>query len=76
MPPLTDPEILCCYRNALSNWRFEGFVAFTERAREGLRLVLPGYSLPTFKELLYQHVVVNGGEIDQVAESREEWRDQ
>lgn len=22
MPPLSDPELLTCYKNALANWRF------------------------------------------------------
>ena len=42
MAKLTDPEILLCYRNALRNWRYEGFVVFEKDAAEGLRKHLDG----------------------------------
>ncbi len=32
MPPLSDPERLECYRNALANWQFDGYIRFTELA--------------------------------------------
>jgi hypothetical protein len=74
MAKLTDPEILLCYRNALRNWRYEGFVVFEKDAAEGLRKHLDGVTPKGFKEILHQFVVVEGGEVDQVTEERENWR--
>jgi hypothetical protein len=76
MATLTDPEVLACYHNALRNWRFEGYVVFMKDAAEGLRKHLGGHSQKSFKELLFNHVVGNGGEIDQVVEQRENWREE
>jgi hypothetical protein len=73
MAKLDDPVISACYLNALSNWRYEGYVVFTERAAEGLRLNLPGYSHKQFAEMLHRFVGEDGGEIDQVVETRPEW---
>jgi hypothetical protein len=42
MPPLSDPERLQCYRNALANWRFEGRVRFRELADRWVRKELGG----------------------------------
>lgn len=75
MAKLTDPEILGCYINALRNWRPEGFVVFQKDAALGLRKHLDGVTQTGFKEQLYLHVVVDGGEIDQVVERRHTWRD-
>jgi hypothetical protein len=75
MAKLADPEILSCYINALQNWRYEGFVVFKKDAAEGLRTHLEGVTQKGFKELLHQYVVVEGGEIDQVVELRENWLD-
>lgn len=44
MPPLTDPERLRCYRNALENWKYDGFVDFSERAWNWLQLTFPVYT--------------------------------
>jgi hypothetical protein len=75
MARLTDPEVLACYKNALSNWRFEGYVVFEKDAAEGLRKYLEGHTQRGFKELLYNFAVCQGGEIDQVVEDRENWRE-
>lgn len=76
MPPLTNPEILACYRNAMTNRRVGGYVEFNERARRGMLEVLPGYTLAAFKEELYEFVVVNSGTISQTEETREQWREE
>jgi hypothetical protein len=73
MAKLHDPVVSACYLNALSNWRYEGYVVFTERAAEWLRLNLPRCSLKHFAEMLHQFVAEGAGEIDQVLETRPEW---
>jgi hypothetical protein len=75
MARLTDPQLLTCYQNALRNWRFNGFIVFEKEAVEGLRQHLSNYTEKALKELLFDFVVTNGGEVDQVAETRENWRD-
>lgn len=74
MATLTDPEVLACYVNALSNWRYEGFVEFLDDASKGLRKYLPGHTQRGFKALLHEFVVLKHGEIDQVVEERENWK--
>jgi hypothetical protein len=75
MAPLNDPERLQCYRNALMNWKYDGFVDFTERAWVWLRAVFPSYTKRENARLLHSYVAA-GGEIDEQIETREEWRDQ
>src|SRR6266404_6227012 len=75
MAKLTDPAIIACYLNALSNWRYEGYVVFTERSAEWLRLNLAGWSQKWFAAMLHQFVGKERGEIDQVVETRPEWSD-
>jgi len=71
MAKLTDPELLTCYRNALANWRYNGYVVFSPLAEEWLDKEL-GESPPRFAERLNDFVTA-GGEIDQVVETRPEW---
>ncbi|HYV38187.1 MAG TPA: hypothetical protein VE988_21050 [Gemmataceae bacterium] len=75
MAKLTDPEILTCYCNALANWRYAGYIVFERDAEHGLRRHLPRIMQQDFQEMLFNFVTNEGGEIDQVAETREEWRD-
>lgn len=75
MAKLTDPEVLACYRNALCNWQYEGYVVFMKDAANGLRLHLSNYTQKGFKQFLHEFVVVDGGKIDQVVETRENWKD-
>ena len=72
MARLTDPETLSCYRNALANWRYRGFINFSRIAEEWLRDQLGGMTQITFARLLWDFVQ-SGGEIDQVVETRLEW---
>jgi hypothetical protein len=75
MPPLTDPERLRCYLNALANWRYEGFITFTKDALRWLHTELPDYSTRDFGQMLHDHVEAHGmGEIEEQRETREEWR--
>jgi hypothetical protein len=73
MPPLTDPERLRCYRNALKNWNYTGCIRFKERAWAWLTAAFPGLTQRQFAQLLHRHIK-DGGEIDEQVETREEWR--
>lgn len=75
MARLTDPEILTWYLQALSEWQVEGAIELDGRAPEGLRATLEGVTVKFFKECLYRFVAEENGEIDQVKEEREPWRD-
>ena len=72
MPRLTDPEKLHCYQNALSNWRYEGFLILTDVAFEWMNLNFENSSPRWLGKLMYDHVMA-GGEIDQQRETRPEW---
>jgi hypothetical protein len=71
MARLIDPETLSCYRNALANWSFIGYVDFSPLAAEWLRRELKE-AQRDFARRLYEFVRA-GGEIDQVVETRPEW---
>ena len=60
------------YRNVLQNWNVEGYIEFKERPAEWLRVELAGYSLREIKRLLFEHVK-QGGKIDEVVETREDY---
>jgi len=73
---LTDSIRLQAYCEALSNWRFAGYVQF-ELSLAAFRWVsinLEGLALKELGRLMHEHVLA-GGEIDEVAETRPEWRD-
>ncbi len=73
MPPLTDPERLRAYKNALSNWEFKGYIQFdlTEQSRRWIRREI-GIRLKDLGQLMHEHVDA-GGDIDEVREKRPEW---
>ena len=75
---LTDPDRLNSYTDALCNWRFENYIQFqlTEQSFCWVRRELDGISLDDIKRLMYEHVVVEGGEIDEQRERRPEWSQQ
>jgi hypothetical protein len=75
MARLTDPDILARYNQALAEWNIEGAIVLKGRAPDGLRTTLEGVTERYFKEALYRYVCEQGGEIDQVKEEREPWRD-
>lgn len=72
MANLRDSEKLACYRNALANWRYDGFIILTEIAFEWMKLHLQGLSPRLLGQLMYEYVQT-GGEIDQQRETRPEW---
>jgi hypothetical protein len=75
MPPLSDPERLNWYQNALENWKYEGYVLFENDALDWLRAELPAYASRQIAELLYRHVAEHGwGCVDEQPETREQWR--
>jgi hypothetical protein len=76
MAPLTDPERLQAYKNALGNWRFEGYVGFNlrQQAHDWIRRELRNISLRELAQLMHEYVEL-GGTIEEVRETREEWAD-
>ena len=55
---------LRCYRNALRNWNFEGYVTFKPIAAKWLANEVPDLALRQIKHELHRHVET-GGEIDE-----------
>jgi hypothetical protein len=74
MARLTDPERLAKYQAALREWKVD--ILYKPRADAWIRTNLPRCTLATISELLYQHVIVNGGEVDEVVEKYEEYRNE
>jgi hypothetical protein len=74
--PLEDPDRLSAYKDALANWRFDGFIEFelTEMAFLWVRNEL-GIPLKDLSRLMHEFVDC-GGEIDEVREKRPEWQDE
>ncbi|MSQ93463.1 MAG: hypothetical protein EXR98_02780 [Gemmataceae bacterium] len=72
MSKLTDPEKLACFKNALANWRYEGFIILTEVAFDWIRIHLPTLSPRSLGRLMHESVL-GGNEIDQQKETRPEW---
>jgi hypothetical protein len=65
-----DQEVrLRCYRNALRNWNFRGYIRFKQRVERWLQVELPGLQLLEIARELYQFVE-DGGEIDEQVEKR------
>ncbi|HEX7379901.1 MAG TPA: hypothetical protein VF278_22450 [Pirellulales bacterium] len=72
MAPLNDPVRLRAYRNALANWRFKGFIRWTEQALRGLHQELEASTAAEVARLMHEYVCA-GGNIDEVPETRAEW---
>ena len=75
MARLTDKELLALFREALSEWRADGYVVWKKLPVEWLRKELEGQTQKSIAQLMHEHVEA-GGEIDQVRERRERYRDQ
>ena len=77
MPPLTDPDRLAAYRDALGNWTVADYIQFdlTEQAHRWIRCNLGEITLREIGRLMYEYEA-GGGEIDEVPEKRLEWTDQ
>jgi hypothetical protein len=76
VPALTDPDRLAAFTNALSNWNVTGYVQFelTESAHRWIKHELNGVTLREIARLMHEHVAA-GNVVDEVPESRPEWRD-
>ncbi len=72
MPPLTDPELLSCFKNALANWRYSEFIRLTRIAERWLTAELTGLTVAELGRLMHDFVAA-GGVIDQQRETRPEW---
>ncbi len=75
MARLTDPERLLHYKTALSFWSCTCYVHWRQRAAEWVYVNLPGVTVRGLSQLMHEFVAA-GGEIDEVPESRPEWRDE
>lgn len=74
MAPLANPEILEAIREALSEWRSDGYVVWNPIAIAWLRKNIEGEDMRSISRMMHEHVEA-GGEIDQVVERRERWQD-
>lgn len=72
MARLTDPEILAKFQQALSQWRFTGYITWKPVARQWLERNLEGFTTRSVAEEMFQFVAA-GGEIDQTTETRPDW---
>jgi hypothetical protein len=73
---LTDPTRLAAFTDALGNWRFTDYVQFelNETAYRWLKRELDGITLKDIARLMYEFVEA-GGQVDEVRETRPEWKD-
>ena len=68
-----EPEArLRCYRNALQNWSFRGYVSIKPVAQEWLAREFSDYPLREIARELHRYVEA-GGEIDEQKERRPEY---
>jgi len=74
MVPLKDRVLYGKILEALKEWNCDGFIQWRRRPAEWLRKNLEGWSQKAIGEAMYEHVV-QGGEIDQVKENYEGYRE-
>ena len=74
MAPLADREILGAFRAALREWKCDGYIVWLQRPAEWLRKNIENEDMQTVSRMMLEHVEAEG-EIDQVVERREFWRD-
>jgi hypothetical protein len=72
--PLTDAARLTAYKDALANWNVTDYIQFdlTEQSYQWIRRELGDLTLKEIGRLMFEHVN-DGGEIDEVVETRPEW---
>jgi hypothetical protein len=76
MARLTDPDILARYLQALTERNVEGAIVLIGLAPKGLQKTLENVREKLFREMIYRFVCEENGEIDQVKEEREPWRNE
>jgi hypothetical protein len=74
MAPLTDPVLVRKFRETLKEWNCTGYIEWKRVPAEWLRRNLANLSQRAIGQMMWEHVH-NGGVIDQVVETREEYRD-
>ena len=76
LAPLTDPERLQAYLDALSNWDITDYIRFdlTEEAHRWFKREFSNITLTEIARLMFEYVK-GGGEINEVPETRPEWAD-
>ena len=72
MARLTDPEILAKLQHVLSQWHVTGYITWKPIARQWLEQNLEGFTNRSVGEEMFRYLA-DGGEIDQVRETRSEW---
>ncbi len=73
MAPLKDPGLLDKSLEALKDWNCGGVIEWKPVASEWRRKYLENLSQKAIGKLMWEHVAL-GGEIDQVVETREPYR--
>jgi len=73
MAPLSDKEMIAKFLEALKEWNVDGFIQWKRLPTEWVLKNTEGLSTKAVGRLMYEHVV-DGGEIDQVVETREDYR--
>lgn len=74
MARMVDLVLLALFREALREWRADGYVVWKRLPAEWMRKELEGQTQKSIAKLMHEHVEA-GGEIDQVKERRERYRD-
>lgn len=76
MPPLSDPDRLKAFKDALRNWEYTGYIEsrLNEQAFQWVRRTFGNITIKEIGRLMHEYVAT-GGEIDEVVEQRENWRD-
>jgi hypothetical protein len=74
VPPLTDPDRLAAFLDAMRNWAIRGYIEFdlSSTARKYVRETLGIGSLDELSRLMHQFVTT-GGCVDEIRELRPEW---
>jgi len=70
--PEDSSERLRCYRNALENWNYDGYLDFRALARNWIKANVSRRTLNEIKRLLHEFVAA-GGKIDEQPETRSEF---
>lgn len=73
---LTDPDRSAAYRDALANWRYDGYIDFDMpfTAYRWIREEFEAFGIRSLGRLMHEYVA-GGGVVDEVEESRPGWRD-